>query len=259
MKVLLSAFIYLITYSDILSGQNISSSKFRHHFGYSFGISQVKEENLIPKVHKGLNHFILYEFEKRDDIFHNFHFYLGYGKMKTEIESEALSFNAQLSAGYCYNFRIFGNETFCYYLGPNLAFTSSLSEYEIWDEAHAYWGNYFSLGPGNIAFIKLKGNKIFVAHLDLAILGFYTRPDYYRLYANEYWTFSNIIKIMNSHYHFGFLNNAFQMKASIEYRTPIFNDDFFSFLFSIYYSQIKANDGKALKELFPKLGVGIWF
>lgn len=258
MKVFLFTFAFILTVAISLSGQNISHSEIKHYFGYSLSFSQIKEENLIPKVNSGISHFLSYGFEKVNKVYHRFDFNLGYGKLKTDIEEEALSFNAQLLLSYCHDFEIFKNDWMVYYLGPTSSFTSSLSEYENWDEAHAYWGNYFSFGPSNTIVFSLQEDKLLAMRLDLSIVGFYTRPDYDRLYANEYWTFSNIIKIMNSNYHFGLWNNAFQLKGSFEDRIPIFTDRNLSLSYSVYYSRIQAKDGKPLTELFHKLGVGIW-
>ena len=258
MKLIFATFFTALFVLGECKSQNLNDNLLYHNISYGIGSNQIKEENLIPKVHQGLMHYISYGFEIRSNSYNHFQFNFGYGTLKTEIENEALSINARLSFGYCHNFKILESANLCYYLGPQSSFTSSLAEYENWDEAHAYWGNYFSLGPSNVAFIKLDESKLLFLRLDLALLGLYTRPDYNRLYANEYWTFSNIMKIMNSHYHFGFWNNAFQMNASTEYRTPIFKEYNLSLSILIYYSQIQAEDGKPLKELIYKLGFGIW-
>jgi hypothetical protein len=237
--------------------QDQEPAKIHHFIGYSPGLTQIKEENLIPKVHTGILHFFSYSIQKKSDSYNLFRMHAGYGKLKTKIEDEAVSLYGQLSLCYDYQFRIAGNEKFVYYLGPYISFTSSLSEYENWDEAHAYWGNFLSFGPGNSLFISLDHKRSLITHFNLPVFGFYTRPDYYRLYANEYWTFSNITKLMNSHYHFGSLNNAFQINISTEYRTPFYKSSYFVMSFSVYYSRLKTNDGNPLKVLIPELGMGI--
>ncbi len=258
MKAFLLVLMIFLSSNISLFGQIYLKSESTHYIGYSLGAGQIKEENLIPKTHKGLSHFLSYQFEFKNDVYRCFEFIIGFGRYKTKIENETLSFNVQLLLSYLYNFKIFENEYIDYYLGLKTGFASSLSEYENWDEAHAYWGNYLSLGPSNTVNISLDENNYLLMHLDLALLGIYTRPDYNRLYANEHWTFSNIINKMNSNYHFGFVNNAFQAKASVEYRTPIFNDDHLSLMFSFYYSRLQADSGKPLKEFFIKFGIGIW-
>jgi hypothetical protein len=237
--------------------QNPEPKKIRHSFGYALGAVQIKEMNLIPKVHRGVSNGIYYSFEKMGNKYQSFSFSIGYGKLKTEIEEEAVSFNAGAAFNYSYTFQIIHTVNFKYFSGPLVSFTSSLSEYENWDEAHAYWGNSLSLGPGNHFFINLKNRNYLAAHLNITIIGFYTRPDCMRLYANEYWTFSNIIKIMNRDYRFGLWSHTFQMNFSAEYRIPLFGNTPLAISYSFYYSRIKAEDGNSLSEIIHKMGIGV--
>jgi len=78
-------------------GQNAEPAKIRYSLGYEVGLIQTKEENLIPKVHHGVANFLDFRIEKKDDSYRLFQFQLGYDKLKTAIENEAISFN-----GYCF-------------------------------------------------------------------------------------------------------------------------------------------------------------
>ncbi len=231
---------------------------FEHYFGYSLGFDNIKEENLIPKIHTGILQIFSYGWELRRENYHRFLFRLGYGNIKTGIESEAVTWHAHTAIAYCLGFKILDRDQVQFYSGPRAAFTSSLYEYEVWDEAHAYWGNLLSLGLGNSVALQAGGRKSFLLHFDFTLLGLYTRPDLYRLYANEYWTFSHIMTLMNRHYRFGSVNHAFQLHASAEYRTPIFRSCALSLSFSLFYSRIRAEAGKPLQELTPKLSLGVW-
>lgn len=248
--------LFIQSYINLYSQDSANNS--RHYFGFSIGNIQTKDENLIPKVHSGLINMISYRYERISSSYNLFDFNLGYGLLKTKIEKEAVSFNCQLALSYCYNLSLIRNDFINYYLGPKISFTSSLAEYGVFDEAHAYWGNFLSLCLSNVSFISIDPEKDLVFNLDISIIGLYTRPEYNRLYSNEYWTFSNIIDIMNSNYKFGFLNNAFQFKASAEYRTQIWNSNDLSLALSVYYSRIKDEAGKPLTELIPKISLGIW-
>lgn len=256
MRILLYISLLLFSAGNYEAQDRASTS--HHYLGFSFSLDQIKEENLIPKVHSGLISIVSYRLETKNNYYNVFDFNFGYGIVNTEIENEAVSFNFQLSAGYCYDMLIVESSILKYYLGPKIAYTSSLAEYGNFDEAHAYWGNYLSVAASNVAFMYINPKNYFVFNLDLSVFGFYTRPEYNRLYANEYWTFSNIVNIMNSHYKLGFPNNAFQLSASAEYRTEIWDSNYLSLALSVYFSRIKAADGKPLKELIPKFSIGIW-
>jgi len=228
-----------------------------HYFGFSFGNIQAKEENLIPKVHSGLINMISYRYEIQSSLYKLLEFNLGYGTMKTEIENETVSFNARAWLSYSFGIKLINDENFKYFLGPVLSYSSSLSEYRTFDEAHLYWANFLSLGVSNVGLLNIDSDKYFILKFNFSVFGIYTRPEYNRLYANEYWTFSSGIDIMNSHYKFGFVNNAFQLKTFAEYRTKLWGDNYLSLGLSIFYSRIKAEDGKPLKELIPGLTLGV--
>jgi hypothetical protein len=240
----------------VILGQGKSTST-NHYFGYSIGIAQAKEENLLPKVHSGVIHTIAYLLESKGTSYQSLEFQLGYGTLATAIANDAGSMNAQLLLGCSYDLKIRENGSSTCYLGPRIAFTSSLSEFETWDEAHAYWGNCISLGAGSVLFVALQSEKSLVMRADLSLLGISTRPDQHRLYANEHWTFSNIVTIMNRNYRFGAWNSAFQFRASAEYRTSFVGSSSLAFSFSLYYSRLKADEGNPLKEIISRIGIGV--
>lgn len=68
MKIIRYLVFMLLSISAIIRGQN-SPSILNHHIEYSVGFSQIKEENLIPKVHSGLSHFLEYELEIRNNAY----------------------------------------------------------------------------------------------------------------------------------------------------------------------------------------------
>lgn len=255
MREILFVFIILFLVDNCEAQDSMSAT--HHYFGLSSGLTQIKEENLIPKVHSGLHLELSYDYETRDKTYQCIEFYLGYGTMKTEIENEAVSYSAGARLGYCYDMKIIEEENFQYFMGPGISYSSSLAEYENFDEAHHFWANFLSIGVSNVSLFNIDSHKYFILKLNFSVLGLYTRPDYNRLYANEYWTVSNVIEILNSHYKFGLFTNAFQFRIAAEYRTKLWGDNYLSLGLSVFYSRIKAEDGKPLKELIPGLTLGV--
>ena len=251
-------FLLFIFHSHSVTHGQVVPNSTNHYVGYSLGMIQAKDANLLPKVHSGAIHCLTYSLEMKNDSYELFEFGLGYGPLKTEIANDAGSWNAQLQGGYTYSFKMHQDNSLTYYLGPKLAYTSSLSEYQTWDEAHAYWGSCISLAVSNVLFVDLHSDRSFVVHLDLSLLGLAARPKQHRLYSNEYWTFSNIVKIMNRDYQFGAWNNALQLRASAEYRTPIFGSKTISLSCSLYYSRLRADEENPLTEVISKFDIGIW-
>jgi hypothetical protein len=256
MRGVLSLLVLVFQSAVGLYGQGLSNST-NHTLGYSLGFVQAKEENLVPKVHSGAMHSLTYSMEMMNDVYHCLEFQLGYGSLSTAIDQDAGSMNAQLMLGYSCNFKMYERNTLTYCLGPKISYTSSLSEYQTWDEAHAYWGTSLSLGASSVVFVELESNQSLVMHLDLSLLGFSARPDQHRLYSNEHWTFSNIMTIMNRDYRFGVWNNTFQLKASAEYRTPVAGSSTLVLFSSLYYSRLKADAGNPLREIISRIGIGV--
>jgi len=240
-----------------LHGQ-VETNLTHHTLAYSLGVAQVKEENLLPKVHSGLIHALTYEFHREGDPRQSVTIQAGYGILSTRINHDEGSFNARLLLSYSPVFSVWRVGGFAYCVGPRLAYSSSLSEYQTWDEAHAYWGTSLSLGASNVVSLDLGTARDLTFCLDWLLLGITSRPERFRLYANERWTFSNIVKIMNSGYQFGFANDVFQLNVIARYRTPVFSSQFLALTCSLYYSRLNIEGGKPLREIITSIGIGVW-
>ena len=258
LQILLILLLSLPSSNKIVNAQNSEKSNTQHYIGYEPGIIQLREMNLIPKVHSGMINNLTYVFEKANINYQSFIFVFGYSRPKTAIErNEGISDkydknNGHLLLQYSYNLSIFNGNNIKYYLGPKLAYSYSLSYYHGWD-SHAYWGNYFSLGPNNYLLINLNDNRSWAATLNLSLFGFYNRPDKMRLYKVEDWSFGNIIKITNKKYTAGYWTNAFQIQLSAEYRT-VLEKRKFAVKYNFFYSRIKSENSEPLFELIHRIG-----
>lgn len=241
----------------VMRGQGVSGS-IDHHLGYSLGFVQEKEENLLLKVHSGVTHWLVYSLEMRGDAYHRVDLQVGYGSLATSIQNDVGSTNGHLAGSYSYSVALRESGPLAFYFGPRVAYSSSLTEYQTWDEAHAYWGTCLSLGLSGASFIDLQTGKLLALNVDLSLLSLVSRPGARRLYANERWTFSNITTIMNSGFHVEDWTNALQVGASAEYRGPVAGIGVLSFSPSFFYSRLKVNDGNPLKEIIIRMSVGIW-
>lgn len=259
MKLRLMTILLFFLLCSAITAQNTGNTKTHHYFGYQLGGIQLKEKNLIPKVHRGVIHILTYGFEKRQENYKIFQFVFGYSNPKTTIEREAEraedydKINGQIYLKYSYNFKVFNRKNINLYIGPKFSYTYSLSYYEGWD-SHAYWGNYLSTGPSSVLTVDLKDNKSWLFSLDLSLLGFYNRPDCIRLYKEEDWSFKNVLKTTNENYNLGLFSNAFQLNFKTEYRFPVSKGKYFTFVYTVYFSRIKSKNSKSLLELFYSIG-----
>jgi hypothetical protein len=140
MKALLinSIFLLLILTSVQTLAQERDSSRTNHFISLQFGVNQIKDENLIPKVSTGTITELSYGFEKRKTNWQQFHFTLGYSRLKTKLEDLSKSFNLQLNLGYSRSYALLQKKNFKYYLGPEVNLAYDASYFPNWDDSHLY-------------------------------------------------------------------------------------------------------------------------
>jgi hypothetical protein len=80
-----------------LNAQTPNSLRMNHSVGFRFGINQVKDENLHPKVSTGTITEFSYGFEKKRENLQRFQFMLGYSRLRTELEDMSKSVDFLIS------------------------------------------------------------------------------------------------------------------------------------------------------------------
>ena len=230
-----------------------------HSFTYEIGINWLKEENLIPIVHKGSINGLTYRFEKWGKNYNEVFITLRYSKLKAGLETEKVTQNEQISFGYCMGFLLLKKEKINFYLGYNLKYAHSLVEFPVWDESRAYWGASLTLGVSNRFIVRIKEKQNFIFSLDINPLGFYSRPDEVRLYAQENWSLLSIVKTTNSDIKPGFVNNILLSNFRTEYRFLTKKDHYFSLLYSVSYSRIQRTNEHPLINSINNFGISLGF
>ena len=245
--------------SPALFCQEIKPPENSHIIGFNIGSNQVKENILIPKAHKGSATSVSYKFEKESNNFHALNFNLGYSRLKTKLETDKVTWNGQIDAGYSWGKCLISAEKAKYYLGVNLNYLLTVMEFPVWDESRAYWGTTLSAGPFSRIKMTSGNNCSWISSLSLDLLGLTSRPDEVRLYAQEEWTLSNILRITNGGYSFGTANGTFLCVLKNEYRIPFKGDSFLSFYNSIIYATISEYRSPSLQTIRIDFGVGLGF
>jgi len=213
-------------------------------------------------VFRGIAHTLTYGFERATRTYQSFRFAFLYGNPATRIEndfagpSDYTKINGQFHFSYSYDPVDLSRGSVHYYFGPRLSYTYSLSYLHGWD-SHAYWGNYLSLGPSNVVRVDLGDDRAWQTTLDLALIGFYSRPDLIRRYKVKDWSLWHILKLTNERYSAGLWSNAFQLQLATEYRSPILGPRFLALAYSCYYSRITTDEGRPLQELIHRIGARI--
>jgi hypothetical protein len=225
----------------------------------NFGSNQIKENLLIPKAHKGSAISVSYIFENESRNYHEFTFNLGYGRLKTRLETEKVTWNAQLSAGYSWGKNLVDREKIKYCLGLKTGYYWSLIEYPVWDESRAYWGTALYAGPFTRVKMIFKNSSSWIGSFSVDLIGLSSRPDEVRIYAQEEWTLSNILRITNSGYSFSAADRTFLCVLKNEYRIPFKDDNFLSVHNLITYATISEYRSPSLQMIRIYFGVGLGF
>lgn len=249
---------FLLIHGGMLGAQDHGEPRTYHFLGYEPGHIQLKESNLIPKVFSGLAHTLTYGFERAGETLHSFQFAFIHNNPKTDIERDYVGgedhtkINGQFHFQYSYDPVHLSRRGVHLYLGPRLSYTYSLSYLHGWD-SHAYWGNYLSLGSSSVVRVDLRNDRAWQTTLNLSLAGLYARPDLIRRYKTEDWSVSHILKITNRRYSVGLWDNAFQIQISTEYRLPIRGRRFLALGLASYYSRIKREEGRPLREVIHRI------
>lgn len=251
--------IILILQGGLCHGQEKKSSVSQQLIGYELGSYQIKEEILIPKVHRGIIHSLSYRYCKEGKHFHEASFVLGYGKLKTKLETEKVTWNGQVDLQYAMGFYLVNSQKVSFSLGFNTRYRWSVFEYPVWDESRAYWGTAVTLGPYNRFMVLLKKNRAWITTWDISLLGLLGRPDEVRLDAQQDWSFAGVMTSTQSNFTFGLVNQILISDFRTEFRLPFGDDNFVSFFYALIFQRVAKKDEPPLKTLTNNLGIGIGF
>jgi len=236
-------------------GQINDSIRTAHGIAIEFGINQIKDENLHPKVSTGTLTEFSYGFEKRKKVWHQFHFALGYSRLKTELEDLSKSLNITVNTAYSWNYPLARKKKFSYYLGPEASIAYCLSFFPNWDDSHLYWADYYSIGVRNSFSVQLKNESEWVAFVSLPLFSVFSRPELYRLYKIDDTDFGGIMSNLNSNIAPAHLTNVFYVKFQTEYRFPVFKKKRQALTFSTDYTRVKHDEGNIFSQLSYQFGI----
>ncbi len=229
----------------------------QHILSIKIGSNQIRDENLMNRVHKGFIITPAYEFRTFRKNYQEFTFDLGYSRLKADPQEWNKSLSILISASYSYCFSIAGKKNLSYFVGPQAIVSYRPSLYPDWDDSHMYWANYYAAGVNNIITYDFKnGNRLF-SQLAFPLITIYSRPDLYRLYKIQDISFSGIMSDMNDNLSAGFWNNAFSIHFIAEYQFPVFKTKMESISYSFDYTSVKFEGGKPYNQIIHQVGLKI--
>lgn len=229
-----------------------------HSIALQFGLNQVKEENLHPKVSVGTITMLSYGFVKRKNTWQDFNFTAGYSRLKTELEDLSKTINLQFSISYSKTYSIVKQKNFGYYIGPQGTLQYNASFFPNWDDSHLYWSDYFSIGIRNNFSFQMKNQHEWISSVSLPLFSVFSRPELYRLYKIDETDFAGIVQNLNSNLTAAHLNNVFFIRFETEYRFPVFKSKREAFTYCFDWRRVKHDEGNSFNQIIHQLGIKLY-
>jgi len=223
------------------------------------GLIQLKEENLHPKVHRGLLYGLKYEHVRLKTGISAFQIGMGFSRLKTKYEALSASANVQLQGGYQYLIKITNTNKLTYHLGPEINLVYDLSYFPNWDESHLYWAGCLDLGIGNKFIYHINTRQSFVLDLDFSLVSVFSRPELDRQYKIDDISIGSMVESLNSNPEGGTINKSANLSLMAEYRFHIGEKITQAICYSSDYKRIKRIEGLHLQVILHKIGLKIYF
>lgn len=134
-----------------VKAQKTDSAKANQFISLQFGLNKIKDENLLPKVSTGTITELSYGFEKRKTNLQQFHFTVGYSRLKTEFEDLSKTANLELNMDYNLGYQLAQKNNFTYYLGPEMRLSYNAC-YSLTGTTAIYIGQIIFLSERKIIF-----------------------------------------------------------------------------------------------------------
>ncbi len=231
----------------------------RSSLGLYTGLVQLKELNLLPKVHRGLLFSLGYSYYGRESMGSAFEFQAAFAKLKTKYEGAASSQFVQLEASYAYLLDIAARkDAFSFSGGPYVGAAYNLGFYPNWDDSHLYWADYLGIG-GRSLFLFRHGTKTFVVKASVPLFSFITRPEQERPYKIDDVSLQGIVHNMNSHWEPACWNKMRTFKGEVDYKYSLGSRWSQSVGYSFRYLNMIASDSNPMHQLQHRIGVKMYF
>jgi hypothetical protein len=246
-------------YTFGLLAQEVEDASKLNSFQIDFGVNQVKEENLHPKVHTGVLYGLSYEQTKQSRQISNFKIGVRYSRLKTKFEELSATANIQLSGKYNFVVETIKRERLNYFTGPEIELHYNLSYYPNWDESHLYWGSCLNIGVKNKLNYTINDKQSLVLDLSLSFFSVFSRPVLDRQYKIDDISFGGIIKDLHSKLEGGTINKSFSTFFQTEYQFHTSEKITQAICYSYDYRRLKSKDGRSFQNSIHVIGFKIYF
>lgn len=226
----------------------MSNSIQQNSVSITTGHNQFKDENIHPKVFRGVNIGASYTHTNTTKNISEYSAGLNLSLTNTAYENFPSAPGILLHANYKYLFPVITNTKIKYFIGPLSDFQYGTNVYFNWDESHLYYANYLCEGLSNKINYKL-GKYTLELNLDFPLISVISRPKPNRQYKMDDMSFIGIMKNLASKPEFALPDKNFYVKTGIELHFKTKKMKNRSIGFNVMYHRMKANDGKPLQNI----------
>lgn len=223
--------------------------------GVTIGINQLKDENLLPRVHGGFITSFSYSHRNVGRTYADFSLSLSYSRISATGEEITKSVNGMVAASYGYAFSVASTDRMSCFIGPQAQTTYSVSFYPNWDDSHLYWANILSLGVTNVFLFTFDDKTALVAAFDFPVLSLRSRPDALRLYKFDDASFAGLMNNLHHDLRVGFPGSDLIVHFGVEYQFPVFQEKTEAVFCTFNYTKIVTANASSFKQLQYQLGL----
>ncbi|RPH27659.1 MAG: hypothetical protein EHM93_19200 [Bacteroidales bacterium] len=224
--------------------QNFDEPIKQNIISINLGQSQFKDENLHPKVFRGLTFGATYSHTKIRKNISEYSTGLKMSLLNTAYEEFPSALGILVHGNYKYLFSVATNEKLIFYLGLINALQYGTNAYFNWDESHFYFANYISGGIGSRINYRI-GKYILDFNLDIPIISGISRPKPNRQYKIDNMTFTGIMKNLSSNPELALPNKNFFLKTGFDFRFSTR----LSVGYNFQYHFMRANNGEPYQNI----------
>ncbi len=248
----------LLFVANVLA-QNSADSAKRNCLTLDFGLNQIKEENIHPKVHSGTITGLEYSHTLETKNISEWGLNFRYSRLKTTYEDLSASANIQIAAHYHCLFKAISRQRYTYAVGPEVKLNYNIGLYPNWDESHLYWANAFSVGVDNEFRYKISETGLLILNGYISVVSLLSRPDPNRQYKFDDLSFGGVMDSFHSNMVAGTVNKAINCVFQAEYKFGVSTRLSQGLFYRAEYSRMKGSPALPFQQNIHHVGLKLYF
>lgn len=244
-----STFVFVLVFcaSYVAAQENTGQVK-NDGISLSMGHTQLKDENVHPKVFGGLTFGVSYLHYATGRNISEYTAGIKLSAMNTSYEDFPSAAGIKIMAGYKHLYNIVRRSGFSYHLGPLVDVQYGTYALFNWDESHLHFANYISTGAGSRINYSMD-NISLCLHLDFPLVSCIFRPRYNPQYKIDDMTAGGIISKLVSNPEAALPGKNFWLNSGVEMKYNSHRGKSRSLGYNFFYHHMQAKAGNSYKNV----------